>query len=226
MEVHHHPHPEKKTLKEYLLEGLMIFLAVSMGFIAENIREHIAEGEKEIEYMKSLVDDIADNKKVLLKQISMYYATRDKQFKTQMLGVAVASGNTDFRRSDWKNISMDSPILNPKLPWEGQCIEAASVIQKNGALFMFYAAAYNNAPQQIGLARSVDGIHWVRVDTIPFLSNGKPGEWNASESGHPHIFSNPSGNDYLFFQGNNDNGKTWYISNKKIIWNSGLPVIK
>ena len=50
----------------------MIFLAVSMGFIAENKREHIAEGEKEIEYMKSLVVDIADNKKVLLKQISMY----------------------------------------------------------------------------------------------------------------------------------------------------------
>ncbi len=31
MEVHHHPHVEKKNFKEYLLEGLMIFLAVSMG---------------------------------------------------------------------------------------------------------------------------------------------------------------------------------------------------
>ena len=156
----------------------------------------------------------------------LYYATRDKNFKIQMLGVAVASGNTDFSRSAWKNISIDSPILKPKLAWEGQCIEAASVIQKNESLFMFYAGAYNNAPQQIGLAKSVDGIHWVRVDTIPFLANGKPGEWNASESGHPHIFSNPSGDDYLFFQGNNDNGKTWYISNKKINWSRGLPVIK
>jgi hypothetical protein len=43
MEVHHHPHVEKKSFKEYLLEGLMIFLAVSLGFIAENIREHITE---------------------------------------------------------------------------------------------------------------------------------------------------------------------------------------
>jgi hypothetical protein len=43
MEVHHHPHVEKKSFKEYVLEGLMIFLAVSMGFIAENIREHITE---------------------------------------------------------------------------------------------------------------------------------------------------------------------------------------
>src|SRR5450631_904147 len=43
MEVHHHPDVEKKGLKEYLLEGLMIFLAVTMGFIAENVREHITE---------------------------------------------------------------------------------------------------------------------------------------------------------------------------------------
>jgi hypothetical protein len=39
MEVHHHPHVEKKNFKEYFLEFLMIFLAVTMGFFAENIRE-------------------------------------------------------------------------------------------------------------------------------------------------------------------------------------------
>ena len=35
MEVHHHPdlHHKPKAWKEYLLEGLMIFLAVTMGFI-------------------------------------------------------------------------------------------------------------------------------------------------------------------------------------------------
>jgi hypothetical protein len=37
MEVHHHPHVEKKSFKEYLLEGLMIFVAVTMGFFAETI---------------------------------------------------------------------------------------------------------------------------------------------------------------------------------------------
>jgi hypothetical protein len=72
MEVHHHPHVEKKSFKEYLLEGLMIFLAVTMGFIAENIREHIAEGEKEMQYMKSLVEDLGVDKTVLVKQLTMY----------------------------------------------------------------------------------------------------------------------------------------------------------
>ena len=33
MEVHHHPHVEKKNFKEYFLEFLMIFLAVTLGLI-------------------------------------------------------------------------------------------------------------------------------------------------------------------------------------------------
>ena len=58
MEVHHHPHVEKKNFKEYLLEGLMIFLAVSMGFIAENIREYINEKKVEKEYIHSFIADL------------------------------------------------------------------------------------------------------------------------------------------------------------------------
>jgi len=58
MEVHHHPEVEKKGFKEYILEGLMIFLAVTMGFFAENIREHIADSEKGKQYARSLYDDL------------------------------------------------------------------------------------------------------------------------------------------------------------------------
>ena len=58
MEVHHHPHFEKKSLKEYLLEGLMIFLAVSLGFIAENIRERITENERADELAKVLYQEV------------------------------------------------------------------------------------------------------------------------------------------------------------------------
>lgn len=58
MEVHHHPEVEKKGIKEYLLEGLMIFLAVFMGFIAENIREGIVEKHRAHEYMKEMVANL------------------------------------------------------------------------------------------------------------------------------------------------------------------------
>ncbi|HLY72295.1 MAG TPA: hypothetical protein VKR53_21335 [Puia sp.] len=58
MEVHHHPQVEKKNFKEYFLEFLMIFLAVTMGFFAENIREHIADDAKEKGYMNSMIEDL------------------------------------------------------------------------------------------------------------------------------------------------------------------------
>ena len=42
MEVHKHPHhvAHKKKWGEYFLEFLMLFLAVFLGFMAENVREH------------------------------------------------------------------------------------------------------------------------------------------------------------------------------------------
>jgi beta-1,2-mannobiose phosphorylase / 1,2-beta-oligomannan phosphorylase len=156
----------------------------------------------------------------------LYYATRDPGYKIQMQGVAVAPGNTDFKRQDWKNLSLTGPMLKPELPWEKDCIEGASVINIKGTLYMFYAGAYNNAPQQIGVAKSNDGIKWTRLSDYPFLANGKTDEWNSSESGHPHIFKDNTGKTFLFFQGNNDKGKTWYLSNLEVKWNNSGPYIE
>jgi hypothetical protein len=57
MEVHHHSHHPKKW-KEYITEFLMLFLAVSLGFMAENIREHQIEQNREKQYMVSFVADL------------------------------------------------------------------------------------------------------------------------------------------------------------------------
>ena len=58
MEVHHHPHVAKKNFKEYFLEFLMIFLAVTLGFIAENIRESFTEHRQQKEYIVSFYEDL------------------------------------------------------------------------------------------------------------------------------------------------------------------------
>jgi len=58
MEVHHHPDVEKKGLKEYVLEGLMIFLAVTMGFFAESLREHITNSEHVKQLSSQLAQDL------------------------------------------------------------------------------------------------------------------------------------------------------------------------
>jgi len=61
MEVHHHPEVEKKGFKEYILEGLMIFLAVTMGFFAESIRENITNGEHVKQLTMQLVRDLKND---------------------------------------------------------------------------------------------------------------------------------------------------------------------
>lgn len=147
----------------------------------------------------------------------LYFATRDPSFKTQMIGVAAAPLDSDYGRDKWEQRANYS-ILQPELPWEKQCIEAPSLIARKGKLFMFYAGAYNTEPQQIGVAESADGIHWQRLSSKPLLPNGPAGSWNAHESGHPGVFTDDDGKQYLFYQGTNDKGKTWYLSHVRLEW--------
>lgn len=67
MEVHHHPdlHHKPKPWKEYFLEFLMIFLAVTLGFFAENIREHFTETRKGKEYAISFKEDLVKDTAII-----------------------------------------------------------------------------------------------------------------------------------------------------------------
>ncbi len=153
----------------------------------------------------------------------LYFATRTPDYQVQIQGVATAPASTAFNKEDWTQ-ACDKAILEPLYPWEGKCVEGASIVQQGDELFMFYAGAYNNNPQQVGVAKSKDGIHWERLSNKPFLSNGDKGSWNYCESGHPHIFKDPdTGRTWLFYQGNNDNGRTWLISNGEVFWRNGEP---
>jgi hypothetical protein len=57
MEVHHHSHHPKKW-KEYISEFLMLFAAVTLGFFAENLREHQIEKHREIQFLKNIHLDL------------------------------------------------------------------------------------------------------------------------------------------------------------------------
>jgi predicted GH43/DUF377 family glycosyl hydrolase len=156
-------------------------------------------------------------------RLLLYFATRDPDMKIQMLGVAAAPLGSDYGRSTWKQIS-DAPILKPELPWEKKCIEASTIVKRGDTLYMFYAGGYNNDPQQIGVATSKDGIAWKRLSDQPVLPNGKEGAWNSSESGHPGVFRDKDGSTHLFFQGNNDHGKTWWLARAPIEWTDQGPM--
>ena len=168
-------------------------------------------------------------------RLLLYWATRDPGMKVQMQGVAAAPLDGDFGRAQWTQLNPDGPILAPGVPtaldavgldlaWEKRCIEAAAMARHDGRLYMFYAGGYNNEPQQIGVAVSDDGVAFKRLSDRPFLANGLPGSWNSSESGHPFLFQDEDGRDYLFYQGNDTHGQTWYLSVVPVDWVEGKPV--
>lgn len=64
MEVHHPKHAPKNW-KEYLTEFIMLFTAVSLGFLAENYREHYIETERSEELVSSLIKEVDNNVKFI-----------------------------------------------------------------------------------------------------------------------------------------------------------------
>ncbi|MGC3958382.1 MAG: family 43 glycosylhydrolase [Verrucomicrobiota bacterium] len=181
--------------------------------------------------------------KVVGTNLFLYWATRDPRSVTQMLGLSVAPLNSDWSHPQWTQLSTNGPLLQPCVPtaldvaaglpaaniaWEGKCIEAAALAEHGGYYYLFYAGGYNNAPQQIGVAVSRNGINFKRMfNGAPLLKRGVKGTWNYSESGHPGVFQDADGRDYLFYQGDNLELKLeWRISMLPVRWKqvgAGLP---
>ena len=61
MEVHAHTHTPRKKWTHYFWEFFMLFLAVTLGFLVENQREHYIEHKREIEYIHSMIEDLKED---------------------------------------------------------------------------------------------------------------------------------------------------------------------
>lgn len=86
MEVHHHPHSEEKGFKKYFLEFLMIFLAVTLGFFAEGLRENISNRHREKQYMQSMLEDLKNDSSSLIHEYhsAIYDAKGMDSLKTML----------------------------------------------------------------------------------------------------------------------------------------------
>jgi len=134
-------------------------------------------------------------------KMMMAFATRSADGEIQLQGLASSPCGSDYGADKWTEATVKKPLLKPELPWEGHCIEAATVVERKGIWYMFYAGAYNHERQQIGLAWSADGVNFTRFSDTPVLPHGAEGSWNAWESGHPGVFEDDDGRIYLFYQG-------------------------
>ena len=56
--------------KHYFFEFFMLFLAVTLGFFVENLREHYVEDQREKQYIRSLIADLKSDQVVISQHIS------------------------------------------------------------------------------------------------------------------------------------------------------------
>src|SRR5712671_6191032 len=61
MEVYQNTHSTGKKWHHYFWEFFMLFLAVTLGFFVENMREHLADRKKEKSYISSLIADLKND---------------------------------------------------------------------------------------------------------------------------------------------------------------------
>ena len=112
MEVHHHPHAGKKNLKAYLLEGFMIFIAVMLGFFAENLRERITDNRRLHEYIGSMVNDLQGDPAMYDSCITFNLA-HCRMIDTIITSIKQKKDNTSEIYYRARQLTMGSSVLSP-----------------------------------------------------------------------------------------------------------------
>lgn len=99
MEVHHHSghHEGTKSFKDYFQEFLMIFLAVTMGFLAENVREYITNNDHVTELAGQLKEDLINDTTNIEKLVSSLKVQMNRSDSLFMILTAPGK-NKDFIR--------------------------------------------------------------------------------------------------------------------------------
>ncbi|HLX92442.1 MAG TPA: hypothetical protein VKR32_12210 [Puia sp.] len=114
MDVHHHPEVEKKGFKEYFLEFLMIFLAVTMGFFAESLRERIADHENGKRNIESIIKSVS----IDTSNIKQFIELNLDQIKGIDSFIEIKNEDIDVDSVKWKYYYYTLNFLNEDYYWQ------------------------------------------------------------------------------------------------------------
>ncbi|MBS1600693.1 MAG: hypothetical protein JST75_20895 [Bacteroidetes bacterium] len=190
MEVHHHPdiHHKPKKWKEYFLEFLMIFLAVTLGFIAENLREHITERAKEKQHIEGFIRNVKDDTALLHHVIVI--DERQVRGVDSMLALAHVNMDIDSNRKSFYHFvyyyffnsssfkSNDATLQQLKSTGDYRLIErdhvADSLTKYDRDIHDIYSeGAYYESYFKENLSRLEDIIDVTIFTDTSFIKNGK-----------------------------------------------------
>ena len=181
MEVHHHPdlHHKKKKLREYFLEFIMIFLAVTLGFFAETIRESISENSKAKELAESLYTEVYSDSVNMSNKIKMRLKKEEQMeyFRKYVSDSNLTNLSKNFYPSfAWTSVLTTSIIFEPN---DG----ILSQLRNSGALRYFKNIYLQNCVSHINVEiskvreRNAQEYHFIEQFVRPFTLKHYDFKW-------------------------------------------------
>ena len=113
MEVHHPHHPShKKKWSEYIIEFVMLFAAVTLGFFVENYREHYIEKMREDQFILDIRKDI------IFDSVQLSKLDRQNKLRRNYYDSLVVI----YKKGKWVNeipsLQKYNSVLSGKITWE------------------------------------------------------------------------------------------------------------
>ena len=208
MEVHHHPHVEKKSFKEYFLEFIMIFLAVTLGFFAENLREYIKDERATTENMQSMIEDLRSDSTMFSTMLAANeYSARMIDTLVDML--SNKSNNTGHIYFLARNITAVADVPRPDTrTFEQMKAEGSLGLLKDKSLInditfyyqslQWFQTGNDNVQRRMdeiinGNSSVFEGMVLKKIFTSEYI-NSEHNTYKIEEpTGNPALFSNDNG---------------------------------
>jgi predicted GH43/DUF377 family glycosyl hydrolase len=91
----------------------------------------------------------------------------------------------------WNWTRHGPPVLEtgPRGSWDERGVADPYVIRAGGAFYMYYLGQDRARRQRLGVARSADGVVWMKLRTNPVLELGEPGSFDETGLGEPAVWA-------------------------------------
>jgi predicted GH43/DUF377 family glycosyl hydrolase len=165
-------------------------------------------------------DYIAANGSALFDNGEWMYWYQSGDHEVPQIGLA--------RSKDAKHwVKEPAPVLTvgPRASWDERGVADPYVLKLNDWYFVYYLGQNRARQQQIGMARSRDGVHWAKMRSSPVLTNPWPGSKQPDENGlgEPAVWQ-AEGWYWMIYTGRDAQERRWLItarSNDGVNWTRG-----
>ena len=121
---------------------------------------------------------IAANGSALVIDKELWYWYQAGHRESPRIGLArSADGKT------WRKELQPVLGLGPYMSWDERAVADPYVVQKGGWFYLYYLGQNRARQQQLGLARSRDGVAWTKLRSNPIVTIPLPGSGSAAENG-------------------------------------------